>query len=153
MTLHPFAAPQRKTQRQERKHIDMDINDMTARKDTVKRMASYAVIAFITTAAIAAALIATGIIPLRSRNESVPCGDLTSYQSTQNAYDDHHATIDGLESIGDDVTVTVEHADCPTQTQDKGYIQITYGSTDERDRITNYLDNDGLGAYTALVQR
>ena len=130
-----------------------DEKTTTMRKTSAKRMLPLAVAAFTVAAAIAAALIMTGIIPTGRNNASLPCNDLTSYQSTQQAYDGHRETIGALEAVGNGVAVSVRHADCPADMPDKGYIEIAYRNDAERDGVTGILGNNGLGAFTILVRR
>lgn len=130
-----------------------DENNATMRKASAMRMLSIAVVAFTVAAAIAVALIMAGIIPTGRNNASLPCNDLTPYQSAQQAYDGHRATVDALEAVGNGVAVSVRHADCPADMPDKGYIEIAYRNDAERDGVTGILGNDGLGAFTILIRR
>lgn len=129
-----------------------DDSAKAGRKTSLGRGAVYAAVAFIAAAAIAVCLILTGVIPLRRGGTGLPCDDLTSYQSTQDAYDTHRSTIDAIKAVGEGVSVTVKHADCPAASQDEGYLEITYRGDTERDAIMKILDQAELGVYASLVQ-
>ncbi|KAA8815928.1 hypothetical protein EMB92_08250 [Bifidobacterium callitrichos] len=122
------------------------------RKTSLGRKVVYAAVAFVVAAAIAVGLILTGVIPMRRGSAGLPCDDLTSYQSTQDAYDTHRSTIDSIKAVGKGVSITVKHADCPTASQDEGYLEITYRDEDERNAIMKILDQAELGIYASLVQ-
>ena len=132
---------------------DSVASDTTTDRPSTKRTILVAATAFAVAAAAAAATIISGIIPMGRNHESLPCNDLTSYQSTQQAYDGYRTVIDELVSVGDDVEVTVKHADCPAQSQDVGYIEVVYGDDAEQDGIMTILEGNDLGAYIALIRR
>ena len=124
--------------------VQINADGMTKRKSLARRVLLYAIIAFITSALIAAVLIMIGLIP---------CNDLASYQTTKQIYVESSAAIDKLKSVGKSVKVNIKHADCPSRIQDKGYVEITYGNDIERDKIMKILNDDGLGIYTVLVRQ
>lgn len=133
--------------------VQINADGMTKRKSLARRVLLYAIIAFITSALIAAVLIMIGLIPLKRNGTSLPCNDLASYQTTKQIYVESSAAIDKLKSVGKSVKVNIKHADCPSRMQNKGYVEITYGNDIERDKIMKILNDDGLGIYTVLVRQ
>lgn len=83
--------------------VQINADGMTKRKSLARRVLLYAIIAFITSALIAAVLIMIGLIPLKRNGTSLPCNDLASYQTTKQIYVESSAAIDKLKSVGKSV--------------------------------------------------